>query len=143
MTMNETNEKIRLRALIVEDSEDDALLLAENLQHANFLLEWQRLDTEPALLEALGQQWDIVFSDYSMPYFNGARALEIVKQHDPDIPFIFVSGTIGEETAVTGMRAGAQDYVMKGNLARLVPAVHREIADAKVRRERRAAEAAP
>jgi diguanylate cyclase (GGDEF)-like protein/PAS domain S-box-containing protein len=137
--MNETNEKIRLRALIVEDSEDDALLLAEHLQHANFLLEWQRLDTEPALLEALGQEWDIVFSDYSMPYFNGARALEVVKQHDPDIPFIFVSGTIGEETAVIGMRAGAQDYVMKGNLARLVPAVYREIADAKVRRERRAA----
>ncbi len=137
--MNKTNEKIRLRALMVEDSEDDALLLAEYLQRANFLLEWQRLDTEPALLEALDQEWDIVFSDYSMPYFNGARALEVVKQHDPDIPFIFVSGTIGEETAVIGMRAGAQDYVMKGNLARLVPAVYREIADAKVRRERRAA----
>jgi diguanylate cyclase (GGDEF)-like protein/PAS domain S-box-containing protein len=138
--MNKTNEKIRLRALMVEDSEDDALLLAEHLQRANFLLEWQRLDTEQALLEALDQEWDIVFSDYSMPYFNGARALEVVKQRDPDIPFIFVSGTIGEETAVIGMRAGAQDYVMKGNLARLVPAVYREIADAKVRRERRNAE---
>ncbi|MHB1143867.1 MAG: EAL domain-containing protein [Thiobacillus sp.] len=140
--MNNTNEETRLRALIVEDSEDDALLLVEHLRRARFLLEWRRLDTEPALLEALGQEWDIVFSDYSMPYFNGARALEVVKQHDPDIPFIFVSGTIGEDTAVIGMQAGAQDYVMKENLARLVPAVYREVADAKVRRERRSAEQA-
>lgn len=138
--MNKTNEETRLRALIVEDSEDDALLLVEHLRRAHFLLEWRRLDTEQALLEALGQEWDIVFSDYSMPYFNGARALEIVKLHNPDIPFIFVSGTIGEDTAVIGMRAGAQDYVMKENLARLVPAIYREIADSKVRRERRKAE---
>ncbi len=140
--MNETTSDTRLRALIVEDSEDDALLLVEHLQRAHFQIEWQRLDTEQALREALTQEWDIVFSDYSMPYFSGARALEIVKRHDPDIPFIFVSGTIGEETAVTGMRAGAQDYVMKGNMARLVPAVYRELADAKVRRERRNAEQA-
>jgi diguanylate cyclase (GGDEF)-like protein/PAS domain S-box-containing protein len=138
--MNETTSDTRLRALIVEDSEDDALLLADQLKRAYFQLEWQRLDTEQALLEALEQEWDIVFSDYSMPYFSGARALEIVKRHAPDTPFIFVSGTIGEETAVAGMKAGAQDYVMKGNLARLVPAVHRELADARMRRERRSAE---
>lgn len=138
--MNETTNGTRLRALIVEDSEDDALLLAEQLQRANFQCEWHRVDTERTLIEALAREWDIVFSDYSMPNFSGARALEIVKRHDPDIPFIFVSGTIGEETAVSSMRAGAQDYVMKGNLARLVPAVYRELADAKVRRERRNAE---
>ncbi len=140
--MNETSDDAIVRALIVEDSEDDALLLVEYLQRANFRLEWQRLDTEEALLKALEQTWDIVFSDYSMPYFSGARALEVIKRHDPDIPFIFVSGTIGEDTAVTGMRAGAQDYVMKGNLTRLVPAVYRELSDAKVRRERRNAEQA-
>lgn len=140
--MHETHDEVVVRALIVEDSEDDALLLVEHFQCAPFRLEWLRLDTEPALLKALEQEWDIVFSDYSMPYFSGARALEIIKQHDPDIPFIFVSGTIGEETAVTGMRAGAQDYVMKGNLARLVPAVSRELSDAKARRERRITEQA-
>jgi len=137
---NNTNHGARdggLRALIVEDSEDDALLLADHLRSADFQLEWLRVDTEPALREALADEWDIVFSDYSMPHFSGARALEIVKRYDPDIPFIFVSGTIGEETAVHGMRAGAQDYVMKGNLARLLPAVERELAEAKVRRERR------
>ncbi len=135
--MNKKANDTGLRALIVEDSEDDELLLADQLLSADFQLEWLRVDTEQALREALADEWDIVFSDYSMPHFSGARALEIVKRHDPDIPFIFVSGTIGEETAVHGMRAGAQDYVMKGNLARLVPAVERELAEAKVRRERR------
>lgn len=140
--MNEASSDVAIRALIVEDSEDDALLLVEYLQRANFCLEWQRLDTEAELLKALEQKWDIVFSDYSMPHFSGARALDVVKRHDPDIPFIFVSGTIGEDTAVIGMRAGAQDYVMKGNLARLVPAIYRELSDARVRRERRIAEQA-
>lgn len=138
--MNENPGETRLRALIVEDSEDDALLLAEHLKRANLDVEWLRLDTEQALREALRKQWDIVLSDYSMPYFNGARALEVVKNLDPDIPFIFVSGTIGEEAAVAGMRAGAQDYVMKGNLTRLVPAIYRELAEARMRRAQRHAE---
>jgi diguanylate cyclase (GGDEF)-like protein/PAS domain S-box-containing protein len=138
--MNETTSPARLRALIIEDSEDDALLLAEHLKRANFHVEWQRLDTEQALRDMLGQQWDIVLCDYSMPDFNGIRALEVIKRHDPDLPFIFVSGTIGEDIAVAGMRAGAQDYVMKGNLARLVPAVHRELAEARTRRAQRDAE---
>ncbi|MBN8761375.1 MAG: two-component system response regulator [Thiobacillus sp. 65-69] len=140
--MSDATSPPKLRALIVEDCENDALLLIEYLQRVPFELTWQRLDTEPALREALRQEWDIVFSDYAMPYFNGARALEVIRDHNPDLPFIFVSGTIGEDTAVAGMRAGAQDYVMKGNLTRLGPAVHRELADAKARRERRAAERA-
>ncbi len=140
--MNEASSDGVIRALIVEDSEDDALLLVEHLRRADLRLEWLRLDTEAGLLNALEQKWDIVFSDYSMPHFSGARALEVVKRQDPDIPFIFVSGTIGEDTAVTGMRAGAQDYVMKDNLARLVPAIYRELSDARVRRERRIAEQA-
>lgn len=129
-----------LHALIVEDSENDTLLLVDYLENAGFHLDWLRVDTEQALRSALERPWDIVFSDYSMPRFNGARALNILKQHDPDIPFIFVSGTIGEVTAVDGMKAGAQDYVMKGNLIRLIPAVHRELAEAGLRRERREAE---
>jgi diguanylate cyclase (GGDEF)-like protein/PAS domain S-box-containing protein len=140
--MSDDTGEPKLRALIVEDSEDDALLLAEHLKRARFQLEWQRLDTEQALLDALEKEWDIVFSDYSMPNFSGARALEIVRRHAADIPFIFVSGTIGEDTAVIGMKAGAHDYVMKGNLTRLVPAVHRELAEARMRRERRDAEQA-
>ncbi|MES2406344.1 MAG: EAL domain-containing protein [Pseudomonadota bacterium] len=129
-----------LRALFIEDSENDALLLVDCLQTAGFNLFWQRVDTEQDLLSALKQPWDIVFSDYTMPRFNGARALAILRQHDADIPFIFVSGTIGEDVAVDGMKAGAQDYVMKGNLSRLVPAVRRELAEAYTRREGREAE---
>ncbi|MDR3392668.1 MAG: EAL domain-containing protein [Sulfuriferula sp.] len=133
-------EAVPLHALIVEDSENDALLLVNYLEKAGFRMDWQRVDTEPAFLHALDQPWDIVLSDYSMPRFSGGRALNILRQHDPDVPFIFVSGTIGEITAVEGMKAGAQDYVMKGNLMRLVPAVHRELEEAGSRRQRRAAE---
>ena len=129
-----------LHALIVEDSENDTLLLVDYLENSGFKLEWCRVDTEQAMLGAMERTWDVVFSDYTMPRFSGAKALEILKRHDPDIPFIFVSGTIGEVNAVDGMKAGAQDYVMKGNWARLVPAVHRELVEAGLRRERREAE---
>lgn len=129
-----------LRALFIEDAENDVLLLVDCLQTAGFNLFWQRVDTEQDLLSVLKQPWDIVFSDYTMPRFNGARALAILRQHDADIPFIFVSGTIGEDVAVGGMKAGAQDYVMKGNLSRLVPAVRRELAEAYTRREAHEAE---
>ncbi|MHB1333709.1 MAG: EAL domain-containing protein [Sulfuriferula sp.] len=129
-----------LRALFIEDAENDVLLLVDCLQTAGFNLFWQRVDTEQDLLSVLKQPWDIVFSDYTMPRFNGARALAILRQHDADIPFIFVSGTIGEDVAVDGMKAGAQDYVMKGNLSRLVPAVRRELAEAYTRREAHEAE---
>ena len=118
-TMSEETGDTRLRALIVEDSEDDALLLVEHLKRARFQLEWQRVDTEQALLEALEKEWDIVFSDYSMPYFSGARALEIVKRHAHDIPFIFVSGTIGEETAATLFDAHPDLIALRTGLAGL------------------------
>jgi diguanylate cyclase (GGDEF)-like protein/PAS domain S-box-containing protein len=130
-----------LRTLIVEDSEDDTLLLADQLEKdGGRPVEWQRVETEPALTEALQQHWDIVLSDYTMPHLSGMRALEVVRQHDLDLPFIFVSGTIGENTAVKAMKSGAQDYVMKGNLSRLMPAVERELEEAQLRRERRQAE---
>lgn len=129
-----------LRTLIVEDSEDDTLLLVDQLEIEGRSVDWQRVETEQALTQALQQHWDIVLSDYTMPHFSGIRALEIVRQHDLDLPFIFVSGTIGENTAVQAMKSGAQDYVMKGNLSRLVPAVERELEEAQLRRGRRQTE---
>ena len=86
------------------------------------------------------QGWDIVLCDFHMPRFSGTEALKIVREQDPDVPFIFVSGAIGEDVAVGAMKAGAQDYVMKGNLKRLAPAIERELRDAAVRRERATAE---
>lgn len=130
-----------LRILIVEDSEDDTLLLVDQLEiDGGRSVDWHRVETENALTEALRRQWDIVLSDYTMPRLSGMRALEVVRQHDLDLPFIFVSGTIGENTAVKAMKSGAQDYVMKGNLSRLAPAVARELEEAQQRREGRRAE---
>ncbi len=130
-----------LRTLIVEDSENDTLLIVDQLEiEGGRPVDWQRVETEPTLTEALQQHWDIVLSDYTMPHLSGMRALEVVRQHDIDLPFIFVSGTIGENTAVKAMKSGAQDYVMKGNLSRLMPAVARELEEAQQRRERRQAE---
>lgn len=139
MSMTPVPDK-RLRALIVEDMEDDAMLLVDCLESSGIKLDWQRVDTKKAMCEAIEKNWDIVFSDYSMPEFNGAHALEILRQHDPDIPFIFVSGTIGEDAAVEAMKAGAQDYVMKGQLIRLPPTVERELREARLRREHRQTE---
>jgi serine phosphatase RsbU (regulator of sigma subunit) len=132
-----------LRALIVEDSELDALLLVSTLEEGGFVLQSTRVDTAPAMAAALdGQAWDIIFSDHSMPHFSSTAALELLKARKLDIPFIIVSGTIGEEMAVAAMRAGASDYVLKGNLKRLPPVVSRELRDAVERRERRKAEKA-
>lgn len=129
-----------LRALLVEDSEDDALLLISQLSQADYQPQWLRVDTREALLAALDrQEWDIVFADYSMPHFSGTAALAVVRERGLDIPFIFVSATIGEDTAVEAMRAGANDYVMKGNRKRLLPAVERELREATMRREQRRA----
>lgn len=130
-----------LRMLIVEDMEDDALLLVRALQRAGYDVIHERVDTAEDMMAALARHsWDIVVSDYSMPNFTGTGALALLKKSGLDIPFIFVSGTIGEDTAVAAMKAGAQDYIMKGNLARLIPAIERELGESKVRRERRRAE---
>jgi hypothetical protein len=132
-----------LRLLIVEDSEDDAALLARELRRGGYEATMTRVDTREELLSALDREhWDIVISDYSMPHLSGLIALRLVREKDPDLPFILVSGTIGEELAVEAMKAGAHDYVMKDNLARLVPAVGRELSDAAGQRERRRVEEA-
>ena len=133
---------VPLHVLIVEDAEDDALLLVRELRRGGFEPAFERVDTPDALRAALArQEWDILFADYSMPHFSGTAALALVRERELDLPFIFVSGTIGEDTAVEAMRAGAQDYVTKGNLKRLLPAVERELQDARERRDRKRAEA--
>ncbi|HUF19754.1 MAG TPA: response regulator [Burkholderiales bacterium] len=133
----------KIRVLMIEDSEDDALLVARELQRNGFEVVSLRVDTAPELQDALARSlWDVVLSDYMMPSFNGLQALAMVRQHDPDLPFIVVSGAVGEELAVDTMKSGAQDYVMKNNLARLTQAVRREIADARMRRERKQAQLA-
>jgi len=130
-----------LRVLIVEDSEDDAILVLRELRRGGYDPTFERVDTPQAMNAALEQQtWDIVLSDYAMPRFSMPAALAMVKEKGLDLPFIIVSGAIGEEAAVAAMRAGAHDYVMKNNLARLIPAVERELREAETRRERKQVE---
>jgi len=132
---------IPLRVLLVEDSEDDAQLVLRALTQGGYEPTHQRVDTAAAMKQALGEaEWDVVLSDYAMPGFSGAEALELAQGSGKDVPLIVVSGAIGEETAVALMKAGAHDYVMKDRLTRLAPAVARELAEAESRRSRRAAE---
>lgn len=130
-----------LSVLNVEDVEDDALLLVRELRRGGYEPTYERVQTADAMRAALAKQrWDIVIADYNMPSFSGLAALELLKDSGLDLPFILVSGAIGEDTAVEALKAGAHDFVMKGNLARLVPAIKRELREAEVRREHRRAE---
>jgi signal transduction histidine kinase len=132
-----------LQVLFVEDSEDDAALLQIELERAGCQPMCHRVETSEEMRTALDrQQWDLVIADYRMPRFDGLAALALVKEKGLDLPFIIVSGHITEETAVAAMKAGAHDYVMKDKLARLGPAVERELREAGVRREHRRAEEA-
>jgi diguanylate cyclase (GGDEF)-like protein len=126
-----------LRLLQVEDTEDDAALVQLALVRAGYDVLARRVASAEALRRELYEsQWDLVIADYTMPGFSGTKALAIVRELHPDLPFIFVSGTIGEDIAVAAMKTGAHDYIMKGNLTRLAPAVERELREAGVRRER-------
>jgi diguanylate cyclase (GGDEF)-like protein len=130
-----------LRLLLIEDSRDDAELVVRALRQGEYDVTSRRVDTPEELLAALaGPAWDLVIADYTMPLFSGMAALALLRERNADMPFIFVSGTIGEDAAVAAMKNGANDYIMKGHLKRLVPAVERELRDAQVRRERRRAE---
>jgi DNA-binding NtrC family response regulator len=134
--------KTKLRLLLVEDSPEDAALMRHELERAGYDVASERIETESAFRQALTQAtWDAVLCDYTLPQFSGANALRIVRESDADLPFIYVSGTMGEDVAVEAMKSGAQDYVMKNNLKRLAPAVERELREAKVRREKRILEA--
>lgn len=129
-----------LRLLMVEDSEDDAELLLHELRRGGFALEPKVIATEPQMRVALDDgPWDIIISDFSMPSFSGLRCLAIYREYQLDLPFILVSGTVGEEIAVNAMKQGAHDYIMKNQLTRLVPAVQRELGDARIRAEHRQA----
>jgi len=132
-----------LNVLIVDDSEDDTILIVRALEKEGFDLSFKRVDNAPDLDAALeGGNWDIILSDYSMPAFNASKALAACQSKIFDAPFILVSGRIGEEVAVEMMRAGASDYVMKDDLARLAPAVNRELRAARDRKIRRQAQLA-
>ena len=128
----------KLTALIVEDNERDAALLKRELARGGYELNSERVETADALNAALDRQaWDIVLSDYSMPQFSAPAALSLVRERGFDLPFIIVSGTVGEDTAVEAMRAGASDFMPKGAMARLLPAIDRELREAAARSERK------
>jgi len=133
-------DRIPLQALIIEDVEDDVLLLVRELRRIGYEPDYRWVDNEADLRRQLQTPWQIVFSDFTMPSFDGHRALRLVREHDREVPFIFVSGTIGEERAVEAVRAGAQDYILKGNLTRLSAAIPRELKEAAMRRERQQAD---
>lgn len=133
----------KLRVLMVEDSQDDADLVLAELRRGGFDIAARRVQSASGVMDALAQQqWDIVISDYSLPGFTGPEALQLAQGSAPDIPFIVISGCIGEEAAVALMKAGAEDYVFKGDLARLVPAVERSLKEARNRLQRRIAQEA-
>ncbi len=138
-----TDKQVSLRLLMIEDNPDDEALVLRAIRKGGFNIEHVRVENRDDLLTVLrNKDWDIVLSDSQMPEFNGLAALKIVKERSKDLPFIIVSGTIGEEVAVEAMRSGAQDYLMKDNLTRLVPAIRRELADADERRALREAQQA-
>ena len=126
-----------LRVLLIEDSEDDALLLLRELRRGGYDPVSQRIETGAEMEQVLAQKWDLIISDYSLPHFDPLTALKILEREDLDIPCIVVSGSVDETTILTAMKAGAADYLMKDNLMRLVPAVDRELREAASRRERR------
>ncbi|MCD8489349.1 MAG: EAL domain-containing protein [Desertifilum sp.] len=137
-----------LRILLVEDSEDDALLILRYLRRGGYQILFERVENRTAMQEALQRlndlpdrpYWDIILADYFLPEFSATEALELLQQTGFDIPFIIVSGEIGEPAAVAAMKAGAHDYIIKGHLARLLPAVERECKEAAGRRERQSLE---
>jgi len=132
-----------LCVLILEDSENDAFLLLRYLNRNGYEVYHQRADNAADMEKALNEEsWELVLCDYSMPGFGALPALEILQRKKLDVPFIIVSGAIGEDIAVSAMKAGAHDYVMKYSLARLAPAIERELREADIRRERRKAQEA-
>jgi signal transduction histidine kinase len=126
----------RLCMLLVEDSQDDAEILIDELRSAGYVVDYQRVDTEPALRAALAERaWQVVLCDIALPQFDAWSALQVVRERQLDLPFIVVSGSVGEETAIRMMKAGAHDFLLKHNLSRLVPAIERELREAAVRAE--------
>jgi len=126
-----------LRVLSIEDNPDDYAMLVRHLQRGGYVVAAHRVETREALIAALREPWDIVFSDWMLPGFTGLDALAVCRELGADLPFIVVSGTIGEELAVDALRGGAADFILKDRLARLLPAVARELHERGVRAEHR------
>jgi DNA-binding NtrC family response regulator len=126
----------RIKVLLVEDNPRDSELVLHELKRAGLDVDWHRVDTEPEYLDRLHTGPDIILSDFAMPQFNGLQALELLKKSGLDIPFILVSGTIGEESAVTAIKEGASDYLLKDRLARLGSAVRQALEQRRLRLER-------
>ncbi|KQC06259.1 MAG: hypothetical protein APR62_08120 [Smithella sp. SDB] len=135
------NNPQSLRTLIVDDSENDVLFIIRELKKGGYNPSYERVETADAMKKALkANTWDIILCDYKMPKFNAPSAIALLKKTKTDIPFIIVSGSIGEETAVECMRLGAQDYIMKSKLSRLCPAIARELEEVKIRNKQKQAE---
>lgn len=131
----------KVHVLIIEDNDDDAILEIDELTGGGYDIEYKQIQTHAELENVLtNNTWDCIISDFSMPQFSGLDALSVVKSKNLDIPFILVSGAIGEETAVAAMKAGAHDYIMKNNLRRLLPAFERELREAEIRKQNKIAE---
>lgn len=127
-----------VRVLFVEDDENDALLVVDELERGGLTPIWERVETMEAMRAALDRgKWEIIIADNSLPHFSGAAALALAQQVDPDLPYILISGHLREEESVQALRSGARDFISKRNMARLVPAIVRELREAEVRRERR------
>jgi DNA-binding NtrC family response regulator len=129
-----------LQVLLVEDRPEDAELVLRELRRAGFDVDWKVVDTEVEYLNHLHEGLDLILSDYQMPLFNGLRALELLRERGLDVPFIIVSGSIGEDIAVAAMQRGAADYLLKDRLARLGLAVGHALEQGRARREHRQAE---
>src|SRR5690606_1015421 len=126
-----------VRILYVEDLKEDVERAVYQMQRAGLACEWRRVETEQALIEGLHDfNPELILSDFSLPQFDGMSALRVARENAPRVPFVFLSGTIGEERAIQALRAGAVDYVLKENLARLGPAIQRALDEAEARRER-------
>lgn len=132
-----------LSLLLLEDSELDAEVLVYTLQLGGYAIDWRRVDTETGLKQALDERsWELVFVDYTIPGYSGIAALEFINKQHPEIPALMISGSMGEDNAVEAMRAGAKDYFVKGNYSRLVPAIRRELREAKSRHDKKNIDAA-
>ena len=129
-----------MNILIVEDSQDDADLVLRELRRAGFDPHWKRVETEADFLDEIKNSPDIVLSDYSMPQFTGLRAVELLKESGLDIPFILISGTVGEDVAVEAMKQGATDYLLKDRIARLGKAVEQALEQKRLREEHKCAD---
>ncbi|MCX5848731.1 MAG: PAS domain S-box protein [Deltaproteobacteria bacterium] len=132
---------VMIRVLVVDDSDDDAELIIRQLRNGGYDPKWKKVDTAAAMESALDlEEWDVILCDYKMPHFSAPAALKLAQDKNIDLPFIIVSGAIGEDTAVASMKSGAHDYLMKSNLSKLVVAIEREIREAKMRQEKKKAD---